>query len=197
MTTGFIDTQLSLKVASGFVGGPQWSTRVTQLSSGREKRNKEWAYPLQKYTASLAAFTDANLNELLGLFYSCAGQWGAFRFSDRVDYKATGETVEVIAGTMTPVQLVRNYAFGSTIFARPIQAPVSGTVSVFTGSTPIAGTMDYGTGMFTPAANWPTDPVQWSGQFDVWVRFTSDYVPFTAVRTDLLTADLDLLEVRI
>jgi uncharacterized protein (TIGR02217 family) len=45
MTTGFIDKRLSLKVASGFVGGPQWSTNVVSLASGREKRNQEWLYP--------------------------------------------------------------------------------------------------------------------------------------------------------
>jgi uncharacterized protein (TIGR02217 family) len=88
MSTGFINTRLSLRVASGFVGAPQWSTRVTPLASGREVRNKQWLYPQQKYTGNIGAFTEADRNEMLGLFYVCAGQWGAFRFSDRVDYIA-------------------------------------------------------------------------------------------------------------
>lgn len=197
MTTGFIDQRLSLKAASGFVGGPQWSTNVAQLASGREKRNQQWAYPLQKYTASLLAFDDSSRAELLGLFYACAGEWGAFRFRDPVDNTAVNQTMVVVAGTMTPAQLVKNYSFGSTVFARPIQAPVSGSVAVSTGGTPITGTCDYGTGLFTPDANWPATPVQASFRFDVWVRFSSDYVPFTAIRSDMLTADIELLEVRI
>lgn len=197
MTTGFIDHRLSLKVASGFVGAPQWSTTVSPLANGREKRNQNWQYPLQKYTASIHAFSDAERAEMLGLFYAAAGQWGAFRFSDRVDYIAAAQTIVVPAGTKTPVQLVKNYTFGPTTFSRPIQAPVSGTVALVTGVTPIAGVCDYATGLFTPTSNWPGTPVQWSGQFDVWVRFASDYVPFTAVMSNLLTADIDLLEVRV
>jgi uncharacterized protein (TIGR02217 family) len=195
MTTGYINTRLSLQVAAGFTGGPQWNTTVNALASGREVRNQNWKYPRQQYAADLAAFSPAEIAELLALFYACAGQWGAFRYSDNVDYIAANETIAVAAGTMTPAQLMKNYAFGATTFARPIQAPVDGTVSVFTGSTPIAGTCDAQTGLFTPAANWPATPVQWSGQFDVWVRFTADYMPFTAVRSDLLTASIDLLEV--
>lgn len=168
-----------------------------QLASGREKRNKEWAYPLQKYTASLAVFTPADRAELLGLFYACAGQWGAFRFSDRVDFVASAESITTEAGTKTPAQLMKNYAFGGTTFARPIQAPVSGTVSVVSGGSAIAGTCDYTTGLFTPTDNWPATTAQWTGQFDVWTRFASDYVPLTAIRTDLLTADIELMEVRV
>lgn len=197
MTTGFIDQRLSLKAASGFAGGPQWSTDVAQLASGREKRNKQWAYPLQKYTASLNAFDDSSRAELLGLFYACAGQWGAFRFRDPVDNTATNQTMIVVAGTTTAAQLGKNYTFGPTTFARPIQAPVSGSATVFTGDTPITGTCDYSAGLFTPDDVWPDTPVQASFKFDVWVRFSSDYVPFTAIRSDMLTADIDLLEVRI
>ena len=195
MTTGFINQRLSLGVASGFMGGPQWNTTVNPLASGRELRNQNWKYPRQQYTANVGAFNQNDLNELLALFYACAGQWGAFRFSDRVDYTAVAQTLLVVSGAMTPAQLVKNYTFGSLTFARPIQAPVDGTVVVSTGGTPIAGTYDSTTGLFTPTANWPSTPVQWSGQFDVWVRFTADYMPFKAVRPDLLTADIDLLEV--
>jgi uncharacterized protein (TIGR02217 family) len=196
VTTGFINTRLSLQVASGFVGGPEWSTSVVALASGREVRNKLWAYPRQKYTANVGAFSEAQRKELLALFYTCAGQWGAFRFSDRVDCTAVGEGLAVVSGTKTPVQLVKNYTFGTTVFSRPIYAPISDGLTVFTGTTNIAGTVDEQTGLFTPANNWPSTPVQWSGRFDVWVRFSSDYSAFTATRPDLLTADIDLLEVR-
>lgn len=197
MTTGYINARMSLQVSSGFIGGPEWKTTINALANGRENRNRDWTYPRQKYTANVAAFTPASRNELLALFYTCAGQWGAFRFSDRVDYMAANETIAVIAGTTTPAQLAKNYTFGGTAFVRPIQAPVAGTVVLKTGATVIAGTYDVQTGLFTPTLNWPATPVQWSGQFDVWVRFMSDYNAFTAVRTDLLTADIDLLEVRL
>lgn len=197
MTVGLIDQRMSLRVTSGFTGGPQWNTRVVQLVSGRELRNKQWKYPLQKYTANVAVFSPQDIAELLAMFYACAGQWGAFRFRDPVDWIANGSQLAVLVGTKTPAQLTKTYTFGPTSFARAIQAPVSGTVVLTSGGTPIAGTCDYTTGLFTPTNNWPATPVQWSGQFDVWVRFDADYVPFVATRPDVLTSDIDLVEVRI
>lgn len=199
MATGFIDQRMSVRVASGFIGGPEWNTDVQRLVSGREKRNKRWLYPKHHYTANVGAFTQADREELRSMFYVCAGQWGAFRFRDVVDYVAANELLAVAGGSQTPVQLVKTYTFGGEHAARPIQAPVSGTVVVVDsdGVTPIAGTCDHLTGMFTPSVNWPHATAYWSGQFDVWVRFVSDYGAFTALRPELLTADIELLEVRV
>lgn len=199
MTTGFIDQRMSVRVASGFIGGPEWNTNVQRLASGRESRNKEWLYPKHHYTANVGAFTQADREELRSMFYVCAGQWGAFRFRDLVDYVAAGEFLPVVVGTKTPVQLIKTYTFGGQHAARPIQAPVAGSVAVMDsdGVTAIAGTLDHLTGLFTPTDNWPSASATWSGQFDVWVRFVSDYGAFTAIRPELLTADIELLEVRV
>jgi len=131
------------------------------------------------------------------MFYACAGQWGAFRFRDPVDFVAAAEVIGVAVGTKTPAQLTKTYAFGLQQAVRKIQAPVSGSVTVVDsdGTTAIAGTCDYATGLFTPTSNWPHATAQWSGRFDVWVRFMSDYGAFTAIRPELLTADIELLEV--
>lgn len=197
MTTGFINKRLSLSVESGFVGGPEWSTDIKSTSGGREVRNRLWQYPKHHYTASLTVFTPANILELRSLFYACAGQWGVFRFRDMMDYVATSEILAVSFGSKTPVQLIKTYTFGDQSFSRQIQAPVSGAATVFDadGVTPIFGTMDYTTGLFTPADPWPHSTAFWSGQFDVWVRFASDYGSLTAVTLNAMTADIELLEV--
>jgi len=197
MTTGFIDQRMSVRVASGFIGGPEWSTNINTLASGRESRNKLWQYPRHHYTANVGAFTAADIQELRAIFYTCAGQWGAFRFQDLVDFNAVSESFPVAVGTLTPAQLIKTYTFGPQSAVRQIQAPVSGSVTVLDsdGITSIAGTCDYTTGLFTPTSNWPHSTAIWSGKFDVWVRFMSDYGSFTAVRPELLTADIELLEV--
>lgn len=199
MSNGFINGRLSIGVESGFVGGPEWSTDIQTTSGGREKRNQLWKYPKHHYTASLSAFTPANIMELRSLFYACAGQWGAFRFRDVMDYTASNEPLVVVPGTQTPVQLIKTYAFGDASFSRKIQAPVSGQVTVYgsDGVTPVAGTCDYTTGLFTPTSNWASAGASWSGQFDVWVRFSSDYGALTAVTTNVTTADIELLEVAV
>ena len=199
MTTGFIDQRMSVRVASGFIGGPEWSTNVQALASGRESRGKQWKYPKHHYTANVGAFTASDIQELRSIFYVCAGQWGAFRFRDPVDFVAVNELFPVVVGTRTPAQLVKTYTFGTQYASRKIQAPVSGSVAVVDsdGTTPIAGVCDFTTGLFTPSANWPHATASWSGQFDVWVRFMSDYGAFTAIRPELLTADIELLEVSV
>ena len=199
MTTGFIDQRMSVRVASGFIGGPEWSTNVQTLASGRESRNKLWQYPKHHYTANVGAFTPDDIQELRSIFYVCAGQWGAFRFQDLVDYRAEDEPFAVAVGTKTPAQLTKTYTFGLQQAVRQIQAPVAGSVTIVDtdGTTPIAGTCDYTTGLFTPTDNWPHASALWSGRFDVWVRFMSDYGSFTAIRPELLTADIELLEVSV
>lgn len=197
MSTGFINQRMSVGVASGFIGGPEWRTDVQTLASGREMRNKLWKFPKHHYRANVGAFIPSDILELRSMFYACAGQWGAFRFRDLVDYNATQEALAVAVGTVTPVQLVKTYVFGGQHAVRNIQAPVAGSVVVYDqdGVTPIAGTYDATTGIFTPSANWPHAYAAWSGQFDVWVRFIADYGSFTAIRPDMLTADIELMEV--
>ncbi|WP_426269139.1 DUF2460 domain-containing protein [Dyella kyungheensis] len=197
MSNGFINKRLSLSVESGFVGGPEWSTDIQSTSGGREKRNQLWKFPKHHYTASLTVFTPANILELRSLFYACAGQWGAFRFRDVMDFTSVKETLAVAVGTQTPVQLIKTYAFGDQSFSRQIQAPVDGSVTILDadGLTPIAGTLDVMTGLFTPTANWPHSAAAWTGQFDVWVRFASDYGALTAVTLNAMTSDIELLEV--
>ena len=73
MTTGFIDQRMSVRVASGFVGGPEWSTSIQTLGSGRESRNKQWQYPNQHYTANVGAFTTAGVSELRSILHAGAG----------------------------------------------------------------------------------------------------------------------------
>jgi uncharacterized protein (TIGR02217 family) len=199
MSVGYIDKRLSLSVSSGFTGGPEFKTNIQTLNSGREIRNKDWKYPKHHYTANIAALNAAQLTELRSLFYACAGQWGAFRFRDAVDFEATLELLAVDAGTKNPVQLVKTYAFGTQSAVRLIQAPVSGSVTVYDSdeSTPIAGSLDSTTGIFTPTSNWPHSTACWSGYFDVWVRFTSDWNAFSATRTTLGSADVELLEVQL
>lgn len=192
---GIINKRMDYRLAQGFVGGPGWSTRVVTLSNGNEIRNKEWVYPRHKYTANAGAFNEADRDALRSMFYVAGGQWAAFRFRDPVDHSAMNETIVTPAGTKAPVQLMKTYTFGDQSAARRIQGPIAETVSVLSGVTPVPGTVDDLTGLFTPTSNWPGISATWTGLFDVWVRFTSDYGAFTAVRVDLLTADIELMEV--
>jgi hypothetical protein len=81
--------------------------------------------------------------------------------------------------------LAKAYTFGSETAYRLIQAPITATLSG-------AGAVNMTTGVVTGAS--PGDT--WTGTFDVWMRFDSDWGAFTANAMGVWTADIELVEVR-
>lgn len=191
----YIDARLPTCVAYGFTGGPEYSTLVVALDNGREQRNRQWLYPKHRYSAQFLNFSKANQALVLEIFHAMAGQLHCCRFKDHGDYQAVDEQLAPAIGTSNPVQLIKTYAFGGVSSTRPIQAPVTGAVIKRNGLA-VAGVLDLTTGLFTPSAPWASGTFSWSGEFDVWVRFASDYNAFQIGNKDAHTADIELIEVR-
>lgn len=192
-----IDARLSDCVAYGFVGGPEWSTLVVPLDNGQEIRNGQWMYPRHRYSAQFMNLAEEDRNEILAAFHVARGKLYAFRFKDWNDYTATDEPLLPEYSTTTAVQLTKTYLFGSADSVRIIRAVVSSVVKDASG-TIVSGTLDAENGLFTPGAAWDegSGPYTWSGEFDVWVRFDSDYNAFAIGNCDAHTADVDLVEVK-
>lgn len=191
----YINTRLSTCVAYGFSGGPEYSTLVVTLDNGREQRNRQWLYPRHRYAAQYMNLSPEAQKEILAAFHAAAGQLHVFRFKDHNDYKAVAEPLAPAIGTSTPVQLVKTYSLGAQATVRVIQAPVAGAV-VKRNGVAVAGTLDTSTGLFTPSAPWVAGTFTWDGEFDVWVRFASDYNAFAIGNLRVHTADVELIEVR-
>lgn len=192
----FIDTRMPRRIAAGFTVGPEWKTLVVPLDNGREQRNRQWLYPRWRGQGNMGSFKPADRQELMGMFVAVGGRLNAFRFFDPTDHSVEGEAIAPSIGTSSPVQLVRTYGFGSASAIVLIQAPVAGTVTVFRNGVAVSGTLDATTGLFTPAAPWVAGTFTWTGQYDRWMRFDSDWSAFTADALDVWTADIDLIEVR-
>lgn len=171
------------KLLTGFVIGPQWQTQVVPLDNGRETRNAEWLYPKYQARGNIAVFNAADRLSWRNLYMACRGRLHPFRVKDPLDYTATAQPLLTVGGV---TYLARSYTFGSETAYRLIQAPVTATLSG-------AGSVDLTTGIVTGA-----DPEvdTWSGTFDIWMRFDSDWNTVTAVTPDILTADIELVEVR-
>lgn len=178
----YIGTRLDDCVAYGFTGGPEWSTLVVPLDNGREQRNGQWLYPRHRYSAQYQNLAAADRNTILTAFHAARGKLHAFRFKDHNDFTATAQPLVSVNGTL---YLGKAYTFGSETSYRLIQAPVTATLSG-------AGSVDMTTGVVTGAN--PADT--WTGTFDVWVRFDSDYNAFAIGNYDAHTADIELIEVR-
>jgi uncharacterized protein (TIGR02217 family) len=182
----YINTRLRERVAAGFAGGPEWNTQIVYLANGREQRNGQWLYPKHRYSAQFRNISEVDRNSVLEAFHACRGQLHAFRFKDWNDFEATNEPFVEISGVW---RMAKQYAFGTETSTRLIQAPVSGEITLSGGSL---ANLDYETGIYDGDATGLT----WTGEFDVWVRFASDYNAFTADHLNAHTADIELVEVR-
>jgi len=191
----FIDTRLDECVAYGFTGGPEWSTMVVQMDNGREQRNGQWMYPRHRYAAQYMNLNAEGRDAILSAFHAARGQLHVFRFKDWNDFEAVDQPLAPVIGTTTPVQLVKTYSLGTQTSTRLVQAPLPEVV-IRRNGTAVAGMLDTQTGLFTPANPWVAGNYTWSGPFDVWVRFASDYNAFAIGSWNAHTADIELVEVR-
>lgn len=192
----FINERIDPCVGYGFTGGPEWATQVVVFENGREKRNAQWMYPRHRYSAVYRNLPAERRQAVLAAFHAARGQLYAFRFKDWNDYTAANEPLLPNVGTADPVQLIKTYSLGNQASTRLIQAPVAGTVTVLRNGFAVAGTLDDTRGLFTPDAPWEAGTYTWSGQFDVWVRFASDYNAFALENVGVGSADVELIEVR-
>lgn len=194
----FQDVRLDTAISYGFVGGPEFSTRIVPMNNGQENRNQTWVNPLHRYVISHEMFTRTNYLTLRAFFYGCAGQLNAFRFKDWADYQATAEALGNAPAGSAAVQLKKTYTNGSTSYVRTITKPVSGTVTVYQAGVAKTGTLDTSTGLFTPTTAWTEgEALTWTGEFDVPVRFASDHYPAKYEDYNALTAEIELVEVRL
>ena len=191
----FIDTRLSPKVNAGFSGGPEWNTLVRQMANGISMRRGNWAMPHHRYTANYALLRPEEQNEILSAFIAARGQVHSFRFKDWNDYKATNQAMADGDGTLTPRQLTKTYTFGTESYVRTILLPIASTVVITANGTPITVTTNPLTGMVTPSTSWPSGQViKASFEFDVRVRFGSDFIPFDRPGRNIAEVTVELVE---
>lgn len=164
----FIDTRFPVDISFGATGGPVWFTDIVRTGGGYEYSNQNAEYPLCHFDVSHAARTQTKYATLLAFQRAMRGRFHTFRFKDWSDYSvATGQGI-FASLTSTTFQMYRTYVAGSATHNRIIQKPVSATVTVTGGTTPV---VDYTTGIVTVASGTPTS---WIGEIDVPCRFDQD-----------------------
>lgn len=193
----FIDERLLDCVAYGTQGGPTWLTRKIALRSGITRRNPMRSRPLYRFNVLYRNLKPDDHIAVIHAFNACFGGVDAFRLKDWSDFIADDELLGVGTGAPQSVQLVKLYTFGSRTVSRDIRKPVTGSVTLTQNGAPLAGSIDYTTGIATYTAT-NGAVVRWSGQFDVPVVFSDDELLFSQdARGDdglFLTADVQLEE---
>jgi uncharacterized protein (TIGR02217 family) len=162
-------------IARGAMGGPTFSTTVAGTLSGREKRNIEWAYPLQEWDVSAGLRHQADFEAVRAFFLVMRGMAHGWRFKDWTDYAATAAQGVVQGLTSTTFQMVKRYSSGAQTLDRVITKPVAGTVTVYVSGSPDGtASVNTATGVITIASAPAPGLVGWAGEFDVPMRFNTD-----------------------
>lgn len=206
----------------GVVGGPGFSTDVTETASGFEHRNIKWSAARHKYDVTHLFQNQTEYEELKSFFMARFGRGYSFRFKDWEDFRtlqANGTMKGITSGLAvgnaaeTEFQLQKTYTFGGFPFDRLISKPVDQATytddddvivptamyqngSLFS-SEGVGWDIDYLTGIVTfvtPPSNGMT--LAWKGHFDVPVRFDTDDMPATLESYNLFNTSTTLIEVR-
>ena len=196
----FNETRLLDCVAYGSEFGQEFSTRITSLRSGVERRNANWSMPLGRYAVLYQALKPDDHIRVRAAHMASLGALIPFRFKDYSDYQAQQEVIGTGTGVEQTLPLLKRYKFGPVELQRRIIKPVLNTVLVFADGVPVTATVDYvaGTVTFTAAAG---AEITWSGEFDIPVRFESDRLdvePLARIAGGFaVSCNVDLVEVRL
>lgn len=196
----FNETRLLDKVAYGSEFGQEFSTRIVTLRNGSERRNANWSMPLGRYSVVYQSLKPEDHQQVRAAFMTSMGSLIGFRIKDWTDFRVAQQVIGTATGSSQTLQLFKEYQFGPMSLQRKISKPVQGTVSIYANGVEISSTLDVTTGLvsFTAAVG---EPISWSGEFDVPVRFESDRLDLQPVGPSggdfFLSSNADLVEIRL
>lgn len=204
---------------------PRFSTQITQVASGAERRNRQWAHPLRRFILPEAIREQETYEAVHDHWLLVGGPECTFPFRDPLDFA----TVPLVYPNIEPdwdgedqafgtgdgfertFQLTKTYQRGAYSYTRPIYLPVVGSyVILMNGLDPATpdpalpgGPYTYvvsrpgGVVTFTPAPEAGID-LTWGGLFDVEVRFEADDSFAGIVQSYRIAgfADINLIETR-
>ena len=184
----FDDVRLPTAISKGSSGGPERRTDVVSTASGREERNSRWSHSRRKYDVGFGVKSVAQLQTVIDFFEARRGRLHGFRFKDFADFKSCAATAtpsrnDQVIGTGNGVtagfQLQKIYGAPSRTYARPIYAPVTGTVLIAVNGVASTAFTLGATGLvtFNPGSIPPVSSTVTAGfEYDVPVRFDTDEI---------------------
>ncbi|WP_321397398.1 DUF2460 domain-containing protein [Emcibacter sp.] len=208
--SGFHEVRFPSEISFGAGGGPVFSTTVSEMASGYEQRNREWADARMTFDIGTGLRSEDDLAALIVFFRARAGRAYGFRFRDWTDYKSclpsveVGPTDQVIAvgdGEATDFQLIKIYQSEDYSQLRTISKPAADTVRVAVdGIEQQDGwALDNTSGLISFEVPPAVDSTISAGfEFDVPVRFADDDLSVTleTFRAGQIPA-ISLVEVRL
>jgi uncharacterized protein (TIGR02217 family) len=182
----FHEVRFPAALSFGATGGPERRTEIVTLASGHEERNAPWAHARRRYDAGLGLRSLDDVHAVLSFFEARMGRLYGFRWRDWADWKSCAPSAAPAPtdcrigtgdGATATFQLVRTYASGPAVYARPIAKPVADSVRVAVNGVATPAAVDDTTGaVILPAPPAPGAVVTAGFLFDVPVRFDADRI---------------------
>jgi len=189
---GIPSYRLPPDIEEGAQGGPEFATVIQESVSGQEQRIKVWAKCRARYDIAYSVLNSddpvGSYKAVLALFYAHNGRFKPFRFKDWGDFQADDTLFGVGDGSGAAFQLSKTYdpsqillgTPGSFTYTREIYLPATTPAIKVNGvtQTPTTHYTISATGLVTFVTPPPSGhAVTWTGEFDIPVRFDTDYLP--------------------
>lgn len=192
----YLDAYLQPCPGYGWSGGPEFKTRIVEMANGVERRNADWAQPRHRYTSPFLNISKDAYRQIKQMHLVCRGQLHAFRFRDELDYEAEEEFFGLGDGSQDTFQLSKFSQIDGVIYQRSVFAIFGDPVITLNGVVTSQYLINKDTGEIV--FNSPPsigDMLNWTGVFDIWVRFAQDWLPFSIDNIDATNGSVDLIEV--
>jgi uncharacterized protein (TIGR02217 family) len=191
-----LDAYLAPCPGYGWEGTPRFSTNIVLLANGDEFRNADWIEARHEFVAPFLNISREAYREIRRMFYVCRGMTHAFRFKDELDYQADDETFGAGDGSTVAFQLAKISEADGLTYTRYVYALRATPVITVNGTPTTAFSVNLRTGEIefdvAPAL---AAVLRWTGEFDVWVRFATDTIPFTLDNPDATNGAVTVIEV--
>lgn len=176
----FIDIKFPESISYTSIGGPQFSTTITNLRTGGEIRIPEWNTSRSKYMVHQVFKTKEQIDEIKTIFYIACGKAHSFRFKDWIDFSAEMQKINnvlYITETSIILQIEKEYEFSNNSIKRKITKIVPNSEIIYYQGEILSKDLyiiNNIKGTVTIQNNLDIELLYISFQFDVEVRFEID-----------------------
>jgi uncharacterized protein (TIGR02217 family) len=192
----YLDAYLQPCPGYGWQGGPSFNTQIVQMANGRERRNANWATAHHMFDAPFNNISKEAYRLIKQMHLVCRGRLNCFKFRDELDYQAVGQQFGLGDGVETVFQLSTLSAIDGVTYVRDtyVVSPDL-TPTILVNGSPAAHTIDADRGLVTFSAP-PGVAAVLTGtwNFDLWVRFDQDSLPFSIDNVNAVNGSVSLLE---
>lgn len=180
----------------GWVGGPEFFTRIVEMRNGRERRNAEWANARHRFQLPYGNLSSADYAKIKSHHLVCRGRLHNFLYQDRLDHAAQAAVFGVAEPGQTAFQLGKTSELDGVSYFREVNclyrpdpnppedqpgASIEIVPVIMVDGTPTTAFSidpDTGAGEFdSPLTG--GEVLTWSGEFSIWVRYDNDHLPWS------------------